>query len=97
MAGMVRMVVRSGVRVGLLAGVLAMAGCYGYEPPGSADRSAPQYQADLAACQESSVDAVNKRNAKTGLDWFSSPVRRPFQIRAAIRECVRAKGYPVSS
>lgn len=74
-------------------GMLAVAGCYGYEPPVAADRAAPQYQADLAACQEESVDAVNKRNAKTGLDWFSSPVRRPFQIRAAIRACVAGKGY----
>ncbi|MBC7799367.1 MAG: hypothetical protein H7Z10_01990 [Gemmatimonadaceae bacterium] len=80
-------------RMMILFGVLAVTGCYGYEPPVTADRTAPQYQADLAACQDESVDAVNKRNAKTGLDWFSSPVRRLFQIRAAIRECVAAKGY----
>lgn len=84
------------VRMVFLLAVLAVGGCYGYEPPVVADRAAPQYQADLEACQESSVDAVNKRNAKTGLDWFSSPVRRPFQIRAAIRDCVKAKGYAIA-
>ena len=87
MGGMRRMVV--------LLGVLAVAGCSGYEPRVETDRSAPKYQADLASCQQSSVDAVNKRNAKTGLAWFSSPVRRPFQIREAIRDCVRGKGYVV--
>ncbi len=87
MAGMKRIVV--------LLGMLAVTGCYNYEPWVETDRAAPKYQADLAACQETSVDAVNKRNAKSGLDWFSSPVRRPFQIREAIRSCVKAKGYVV--
>lgn len=82
-------------RIVVLLGVLAVAGCYGYEPRVETDRAAPKYQADLAACQQSSVDAVNKRNAKTGLAWISSPVRRPFQIREAIRSCVREKGYVV--
>ena len=82
-------------RIVVLLGVLAVAGCYGYEPRVETDRAAPKYQADLAACQQSSVDAVNKRNAKTGLAWLSSPVRRPFQIREAIRSCVREKGYVV--
>ena len=82
-------------RIVVLSGLLAVTGCYGYEPRVETDRTAPKYQADLAACQETSVDAVNKRNAKSGLDWFSSPVRRPFQIREAIRSCVRAKGYSV--
>ena len=83
-------------RMVILLSVAAVAGCYGYEPP-VVDRSAPQYQADLEACQDTAVDQVNKRNAKTGLDWISSPVRRPFQIRAAIRDCVRAKGYTVTA
>ncbi len=82
-------------RMVVLLGVLAVAGCSGYEPRAETDRAAPKYQADLAACQQSSVDAVNKRNAKTGLAWISSPVRRPFQIREAIRSCVREKGYAV--
>lgn len=87
MAGMVRMMI--------LLGMLSVAGCSGYEPPTMTDRAAPQYQADLAACQEESVDAVNKRNAKTGLAWISSPVRRGSQIRAAIRDCIRAKAYSI--
>lgn len=83
-------------RLVVLLGVLAVAGCSSYEPRVTADRTAPKYQADLAACQGESVDAVNTRNAKRGLDWFSSPVRRPFQIRAAIRSCMTAKGYAVA-
>ena len=82
-------------RIVVLSGLLAVTGCYSYEPRVDTDRASPKYQAALAACQETSVGAVNKRNAKSGLDWFSSPVRRPFQIREAIRSCVRAKGYAV--
>jgi hypothetical protein len=88
MGGMKRMVI--------LYSALAVAGCSGYEPRVDTDRTAAKYQSDLATCQESSADAVDKRNAKTGMDWFSSPVRRPFQIREAIRTCVRAKGYAVT-
>lgn len=66
------------------------------EPP-IVDRSRPSYQADLQACQDSVPSAVNARNAKTGLDWFSSPVRRPFQIRAGMRGCMEAKGYAIGS
>ena len=76
----------------LLAG---LAGC-AYEPP-VRDRAAPTYQADLLSCQDSVPSAVNARNAKTGLDWFSSPVRRPFQIRAGMRACMESKGHAVGS
>lgn len=88
-------------RIVVLLGVLAVAGCAGYEPRVETDRGAPKYQSekyqsDLAACQASSAEAVDRRNAKTGLDWLSSPVRRPFQVREAIRSCVRGKGYAVT-
>lgn len=72
-----------------------VAGC-AYEPP-VRDRAAPTYQADLLACQDSVPSAVNARNAKTGLDWFSSPVRRTFQIRAGMRSCMEGKGHAVGS
>jgi len=39
---------------------------------------------------------VDKRNAKTGLAWLSSPVRRPFQVRPEIRACLKAKGYAMA-
>lgn len=77
----------------LIAMGLLVAGC-AYEPP-VRDRSAPAYQTDLSACQDSGRAAVNARNAKTGLAWFSSPVRRPFQIREAVRACMEGKGYKV--
>jgi len=83
-------------RIVVLLGLLAVAGCAGYEPRVDTDRTAAKYQTELAACQASSAEAVDKRNAKTGLDWFSSPVRRPFQVREAIRSCVRDKGYAVT-
>lgn len=80
-------------RIVLLA--LVTAGC-AYEPP-VADRAKASYAADLQACQDTVPSAVNARNAKRGLDWFSSPVRRPFQIRAGMRDCMAAKGYTLGS
>ena len=79
-------------RVLVLLGVLA-AGC-AYEPAAQ-DRSAPAYQADLASCQDTGPAEVNARNAKTGLAWFTSPVRRPFQIREAVRACMDSKAHKV--
>lgn len=86
-----------GMKRFVLLMVLPAAGCSGYAPAMQAgtDVSSPAYQADLSACQDQSAAAVDKRNAKTGLAWFASPVRRPFQVRAEIRTCLRTKGYPV--
>lgn len=81
---------------GLLAGVLAVAGCVSsYAPTVQGPDAAPGYQKDLAACQEESTAALDKRNAKTGLAWFAAPVRAPFQVRPMIRACLRAKGYAI--
>ena len=80
----------------VLAGMLAVAGCVSnYAPPLQGAQTGPAYQTDLAACQEQSTAAVDKRNAKTGLAWFASPFRQPFQVRPEIRSCLKAKGYPV--
>ncbi len=79
--------------VAVIAGVL-LTSCSSYAPPMQAERRGPAYDAALAACQEAAPGAVNKRNAKTGLDWFASPIRRPFQIRAEIRACLDTKGFP---
>lgn len=86
-----------GMKRFVLLMVLSAAGCSAYAPAMQAgtDVAAPAYQADLLTCQGQSGAAVDKRNAKTGLAWFASPVRRPFQVRAEIRTCLRAKGYPV--
>ena len=72
-----------------------LAGCAAYEPPGL-DRARPSYQADLDECQQNEPDEVDAYNAKIGLRWFVSPVRRPFQVRAAIRSCMTKKGYQVA-
>jgi hypothetical protein len=72
--------------------VLGLAAC-GYEPPAQTDRSAPAYQADLNACQDTAATDVNKRNAKTGLAWFSSPLRRWGQIEDGVQACMAGKGY----
>jgi len=79
----------------VLIGLLAVGGCYHYAPAVATQAAGPAYEDDLAACQESGVAAVNARNAKRALNWFASPATRLFQIRTAIRECVRAKGYVV--
>ena len=82
-------------RVILLAGLLGCAGCVSSYAP-AVRAPGPAYQADLAACQEQSTAAVDKRNAKTGMAWFASPVRAPFQVRPAIRDCLKAKGYTLA-
>ena len=76
----------------LLFGLLLLAGC-GYEPPAQTDRSTPAYRADLDACHDQAATGVNQRNAKTGLAWFSSPVRRWGQIDDAVQGCMAGKGY----
>ena len=82
--------------IGALIGVLLTAGCASYEPQGL-DRSRPSYQADLESCQDTGPAEVNARNAKTGFRWLTSPFRRTFQIRTAIRSCMDGKGYRVPS
>ena len=72
-----------------------LAGCGGYAPRVTSTAS-PTYQTDLVSCQDTSAAEVNRRNAKTGLAWFSSPFRRTFQIHAAIRGCMEAKGYTLA-
>jgi hypothetical protein len=81
------------MRVLLLALVLAPIAACGYEPPVQADKAKPAYAGDLESCQDSAGDTVNKRNAKTGLAWFSSPVRRWGQKRDEVRNCMAGKGY----
>jgi hypothetical protein len=80
------------MRLLLPAMLLALAGC-GYTPPPQTDTSKPAYRADLDACQDSAAEAVNKRNAKTGPAWFSSPVRRWGQIQDGVQVCMAGKGY----
>ena len=82
-------------RLILLAGLLACAGCVSNYAP-SVQVLGAAYQTDLAACQEQSSEALDKRAAKTGLAWFSSPFRFPFQVRPAIRACLQGKGYTLA-
>lgn len=69
-----------------------LAGC-GYTPPPHTDIAAPAYIADRDACERMSASEVNKTNAKTGLAWFSSPVRRWSQISDTTQACMAGKGY----
>ncbi len=79
--------------VAALAPLLALGACAAYDPPVRADRAAPAYQADLAACREETATAVDLQNAKTVFAWVSSPVRRPGQVRAGVRACLAGRGY----
>jgi len=81
-------------RAMLLLGLVA--GCAAYEPAGL-DRSRPAYQTDLVECQENEPTAVDDYNGKYGLRWLVSPVRRPFQVRDAIRTCMTGKGYAAAN
>ena len=67
-------------------------GC-GYSPPGRVDTGSAGYKGDYEACDASVPDSVNKRNAKTGLAWFASPVRRWSQIDAGMGACMADKGW----
>ncbi len=72
--------------------LLALAAC-GYHPPPQTDTASPAYIADRDACEDKSAGEVNKINAKTGLAWFSSPVRRWSQIADTTQTCMAGKGY----
>ena len=65
-------------------------GCGGSSPAGA---SSTRYQADYASCDKTVPEAVNKRNAKTGLAWFASPVTRWSQIDNGVNRCMQAKGW----
>ncbi len=80
------------MRAAGLALLLALAAC-GYEPPRQTNTSTPTYTADLDTCRDQSASEVNTTNAKTGLAWFASPVRRWSQIDDATRSCMAGKGY----
>ena len=75
-----------------LALLLGLVGC-GYTPPAQTDVAAPAYRTDLTACEDTASKDVNTHNAKTGLAWFASPVRRWGQISDATQACMVGKGY----
>ena len=76
----------------LALSVLTLAAC-GYHPPPQTNTSSPAYIADRDTCEDKAASDVNKTNAKTGLAWFSSPVRRWGQIADATQNCMAGKGY----
>lgn len=69
-----------------------LAGC-GYTPPGGTDTKADKYRTDLAACEASVPDAVDKRNAKTGLAWMTGGITRWSQIGDGKGACMAGKGW----
>ncbi len=73
----------------LLLGVAACA----YHPPPQTDTASPAFIADSDTCEDTAAETVNKTNAKTGLAWFASPVRRWGQIADATQSCMAGKGY----
>ncbi len=83
---------RSIQRTAVLAALLVPASC-GYTPPPRTDTSSPTYQTAVDACDDAVSSAVNKRNAKTGLAWLASPVRRWSQIGDGVSACMAQKGY----
>ncbi len=82
-----------------LASALLLAGAVGacaLDPNVVVGRDLATYRADLAACRASVGEAVDRENAKTGPAWAASPLRRPFQVRACVRDCLSAKGYVIA-
>ena len=76
----------------LLASAALLAACAG-RPATQVEAASPLYQADVAACRESVPAAVDKQNAKTGLAWIVSPVRRWSQVDEGVDRCMTAKGW----
>lgn len=76
----------------LLLAAAILAAC-GYTPPPQANAASPAYKTDYAACDSAVPQAVNRRNAKTGLAWISSPVTRWSQIDDGMNACMAAKGW----
>ena len=79
-------------RPAILAAALLLASCSPTPPPGT-EGGSPRYLADREACDDAASTAVNKRNAKTGLSWFASPVTRWSQIGDATDACMAEKGW----
>lgn len=57
------------------------------------DATSGAYRADLAACRQSSEQAVNQDNARRALRWVASSVTRWGQIGDATGSCMAGKGY----
>ena len=75
----------------VLFALSGLAACGPRPPP--ADARTAAFRGDQDACEASVPDAVNKRNAKTGLAWFSSPVLRWGQIDDGMSACMQGKGW----
>lgn len=77
----------------LLPLLLATLAACAYAPPPRTDTASPAYQSDYTACDTAVPDAVNKRNAKTGLAWMASPFTRWGQLDDGMNACMAAKGW----
>ena len=80
------------LRIASLLSLCTAAAC-GYSPPPRTDTAAPAYQAAVDGCDASVSSAVDRQNAKTGLAWLASPVRRWSQIGDGVSACMAKKGY----
>ena len=76
----------------ILSGAGAGLAACGARPP-PADARTAAFERDHEACDAAVPDAVNKRNAKTGLAWFTSPIRRWGQIDEGMSACMQGKGW----
>ena len=70
---------------------LLLAACAGTPPAAEAGSAA--YRTDHDACDAAVPGAVNKRNAKTGLAWFASPITRWGDIAEGMNACMAGKGW----
>jgi hypothetical protein len=73
--------------------MLGLSGCGDYDPPVVGDHTADKYKSELEACRTSSHYAVYLKNAAGPGTWIISPITGPPAVRAAIRACMRGKGY----
>ena len=76
-------------------GLACLSSCGSYEPVVQGDHSGEKYKTDLATCQADLQKAVYLKNAATIGTWIISPFTGPPAVRAAIRACLKGKGYAV--
>ena len=77
---------------------MGLAGCsVPYDPPVQGDHASARYKADLGKCRSESAERVRIKNADTPTTWIKSAFTGPSEVRAAIRACMQAKGYPLVS
>jgi len=81
------------LRLGFFVLALALAAGCSYQPPASANRNSPKFQADLTECRQTGDKQAHHAVISRFPLFITYPVSLPLKRRAAVRSCMEAKGY----